>query len=95
MNDNVFSLARARCKNGLNHQGKLEIDEEAGTVQCSTCGKFISPIQALVMLAKSETMQRHRLDELNRAIKKAHEKKQCKCQHCGKLTLIDKSLGRL
>jgi len=54
------------------------------------CGESLNPIWVLSKFSQAENRMHMRIAELGKDAKKAESKNRCKCEHCGKLTKIQK-----
>ena len=79
---NVFA---SRCAHS-----KFLVDETLNTVECGLCHKELNPIWVLKECARTESSARHALEYVEELTKKALKKNSCKCEHCGKMTKIQK-----
>lgn len=68
------------------------VDEEKAEIECSDCGEKLDPIKYLAKLADREGAYYERMVRLREDYQKVKDKTRCKCQHCGLMTRIDKSL---
>lgn len=68
------------------------VDEEKAEIECSECGEKLDPIKYLAKLADREGRMYAAMVQLRRDYEKVKEKTRCKCQHCGQMTRIDKTM---
>lgn len=84
--DNVINLKHDfSCSHN-----KFVLDEKLNTVECGICGKELNPIWVLKKISHSESRLNRTLDLLIDKIEKCKNKLRCKCQHCKKMTRIEK-----
>jgi DNA-directed RNA polymerase subunit RPC12/RpoP len=72
----------------------IEVDEEENEVVCEDCGIRLNPVAILWRFAGEESrlfneMQQRKAHIIEMA-KRIDAKNRCKCQHCGKMTKIEK-----
>lgn len=77
----------ARCS----HQ-KVIVDESLNTVECKDCGEKLNPVWVLAQYANKERLAVQHLEILRELQKKAEAKTKCKCQKCGQMTNIVRSV---
>ena len=70
--------------------GEFQIDEALNIVECGKCGSPLNPMWVLKRLAQSESQYKMRIERLKQTLVKASKKNRCKCQHCKKMTIIQK-----
>ena len=87
MSDNVMKLSRLRDRCQHN---KYIVDPSLNTVECGLCGKALNPMWVLEELATKESRLHGMLDDLKMKINKASSKLRCKCEHCKKMTRIER-----
>jgi len=68
------------------------VDDDLNTLECIDCGALLNPIAYIAKLAKQESRQWNAIQSLKDRYNAVKEKTRCKCQHCGQMTRIDKSL---
>lgn len=90
--ENVIQIKRHKCKRSPWHTGPFQIDEDCGTVECLACETHLTPMAVLKWYARKESELNVRISNLVDKLKKIEAKKSCKCEHCGKMTIIDRSL---
>ncbi len=77
--------------NNLNcAHNKLQVDQKLGYVKCGLCGEQLNPIWALAQFCKKEARANREVERLLALAEKAEKKNRCKCQHCGKMTRIQR-----
>ncbi len=69
---------------------RILYDPELAYVLCGLCKKKLNPIWVISQFANHETHLRVRLRYLKKLCEKAEKKNRCKCEHCGKMTDIQK-----
>jgi len=69
---------------------KFIIDEPLSFVECVDCGKQLNPLWVLIRLRNIESSYNRRIADLRKIAKKAESKNSCKCQHCLKMTKIQR-----
>ena len=70
--------------------GEFQLDEALNIVECGKCGSPLNPMYVLKRLAQGESQYRMRIAKLKQTLKKGQQKNRCKCQHCGRMTIIQK-----
>ena len=93
-NDKPIDIISLRRKhNSCQHQ-KIFVDDSLNEIICQLCGERINPIWWLKKWADEESFLEFRRDRLQEVVddieKKEKVKNRCKCEHCGKMTKIDK-----
>lgn len=91
-NQNIIQLSKNRCRGKVWHTGPFNLDELAGTVQCGACETYLASIQVLKFYAREESQLNNRIINKRELIKKLDQKMKCKCEHCGEMTVIDRSV---
>ncbi len=69
---------------------RLLVDEAKSDVTCKDCGERINPIWILNEMSKKESWHRTQVMDMRRRIEKLSSKLRCKCEHCGKMTRIER-----
>jgi ribosomal protein S27E len=72
------------------HFGPFAIDQKATEVTCKKCGEKVSPMYVLHMLAMSETRWHEAQKRYQDEMKRLNERNRTKCQHCSKMTRIER-----
>lgn len=86
ISENVIVLKRSfKCIHN-----KFIVDPELDYVRCGICGEHLNPMCVLRDLANREHRASQRVRVLNEMAEKAIQKNRCKCEHCGKMTRIQK-----
>lgn len=93
--DNLIQISKHRCKNHPWHTGPFMIDEDCGSVECGACGIYLTPMAVLKWYSRKESELNIRMTKAAEKLNKIKDKKNCKCEHCGKMTIIDKSLNSI
>lgn len=75
-------------KSGECYEHAYIIDEHAGTVQCSKCNYFLSPMHALLDLARKESRWMQNLIDYKDRMKRLAERRRTTCEHCKQMTRI-------
>ena len=70
---------------------KFEIDEQLDYIACGICGEHLNPMWVLRQLANKEARFNNQINELLKKAKKAEAKNRCKCEHCKKMTKIQRT----
>lgn len=78
---------------------QLIIDQDLNDVECASCHAKLNPISMLARFANEQTLWFNRGQQYQKYIKELNEldhqlahKHRCKCEHCGKMTKIDRTL---
>lgn len=75
----------------------VEIDDEEWELTCRDCGIKLNPLAILWRYATEETRLHVLLESRKTLLKELAEKieakNRCKCQHCGKMTKIEKGIS--
>lgn len=84
---NVIDISHNRCIHT-----KFKVDETLEHVECGLCGKQLNPMWVLIQFGNTESRYFHRINMLKDQAEKAKAKakNRCKCEHCGKMTKIQK-----
>ncbi len=69
---------------------KYIIDERMEHVECALCGEKLNPMWVLGELCYKEARFNMRIDHLVKVVEKADKKNRCKCEHCSKMTRIQR-----
>lgn len=69
---------------------KYLVDESLNTVECGLCGKELNPMWVLQQFVNSENRAIMNINQLNKIAEKADKKNRCKCEHCKKMTRIQR-----
>jgi hypothetical protein len=69
---------------------KFLYDPKLAYVECGICKEKLNPIWVIEQLSSREARANMQLDGINKQVEKAKKKNRCKCEHCGKLTRIQK-----
>lgn len=86
MTKKVFNISSyGKC----NHRD-FKLDETRDVVVCGICSEDLSPLWVLKQFSKRESWTHRRITEAREALKKAESKNRCKCEHCGKMTKVQK-----
>jgi hypothetical protein len=77
-------------------------DAELEQVTCKQCGEKLNAVQILARFAKEQNLWWHRAQEYRKAVESYQqldvelaEKHRCKCEHCKKMTRIDRRITTL
>ena len=70
---------------------KYLVSPEISYVECALCGEKLNPVWVISQLAQRENRANMRLAYLESLCEKADKKNSCKCEHCGKMTAIQRS----
>ncbi len=70
--------------------GDFKINESNDTVECGLCREVLSPMWVLKLLANKNSQLYWRWQEMQEKAEKTRNKMRCKCQHCGKMTAIQR-----
>jgi len=89
---NVISLCDARNKFKIDKckHKHIEVDEELALVECADCGEKLNPVAMLLRFAHEESMWGRRCEELKKYLVELDARVRCKCQHCGRMTRIER-----
>jgi len=85
MNNTVIALQHQKCEHN-----KFVLDDSLSYIKCGICGEHLNPLWVLKQLSNHEARYNRRIIELKKIAEKADNKNKCKCQHCGKMTAIQK-----
>jgi len=85
--DPIFT--RDRFKTNCQHN-KFQVDSRHSTVECGLCGEKLNPMWVIEQFCNKEHRLFMQLDFLRKLAKKAEIKNRCKCEHCEKMTRIQK-----
>ncbi len=85
LQDKVIKLQFNHCQHN-----KFIIDESLDRVKCGICGDYLSPMWVIKYYAKAENRFFHQIHNLQKIVEKAEKKNRCKCEHCSKMTRIQK-----
>lgn len=69
---------------------KYLVSEKLNYVECGLCGKELNPMWVLAQMCNRENRANMEVDRLKKIAEKADSKNRCKCEHCGKMTRIQK-----
>ena len=88
---NVISLtvARREYDMGRCRHWRLVIDQELNEVACGDCDARLNPVEALIRFAREESRLFRRQAEILPLLERLEKKVRTKCQHCGKMTLVN------
>ncbi len=87
MSDSVIRReSRFKCRHG-----KYIINESLAQVRCGQCDEMLNPIWVLTQFVGNDNSHQRHLKALNNLADKADKKNKCKCQHCNKITVIQRS----
>jgi len=93
-NNEPIDIISLRRKHNSCEHGKISVDISENEIVCDLCGERINPIWWLSQWANKEGMYKTRLNELKQCIAETEDeekvKNRCKCEHCGKMTKINK-----
>jgi len=81
-----------KIRNWKCRHNKFLIDPQLGYVECGICGEKLNPMWVLEQLCSEEARYYKHLEALTELAKKAEKKNRCKCEHCKKMTKIQKRL---
>lgn len=81
----IETLFSGRCQHN-----KFILDESLEKVKCGLCGQFLNPMWVLRQLSTKENRYHMRIIELHKIAEKAEAKNSCKCEHCQKMTRIQR-----
>jgi hypothetical protein len=90
--ENVISIEvseKYRYSEGYCDHWSVELDEELAELTCRKCNQKLAAVAWIARLA-NEWHRIRRMDATHQAATKLYEEKiRCKCQHCGRMTLIN------
>ena len=66
------------------------VDSSLQEVECGKCGAKLNPMYVIERMANKESMSRNAIEELSAIVEKTKDKLRCKCQHCHKMTRIQR-----
>ena len=69
---------------------KYILDESLKKVTCGICSKELSPVWVLMQYRNHENRLRMSINALEKVKDRADKKNKCKCEHCGKMTKIER-----
>ena len=69
---------------------KFIYDPSLEYVECGICGERLNAVWVISQLAHREARANVRLKYLEKLCEKADKKNKCKCEHCGKMTNIQR-----
>lgn len=69
---------------------KFIVDETLDHVKCGLCGESLNPVWALGQLSNRESRAIRHIEIMEKIAEKAEKKNRCKCEHCHKMTRIQK-----
>lgn len=69
---------------------KFELDNQLDRVFCGICGEGLSPTWVLRQFMSKENRSLMNIDRLNKIEADTRDKLRCKCEHCNKITGIDR-----
>ena len=69
---------------------KFELDEQLDRVFCGLCGEGLSPVWVLKQFMRDENRSIMNINRLRKIEEKTRNKLRCKCEHCEKITGIDR-----
>ncbi len=69
---------------------KFIVDESLEHVECGLCGKELNPMWVLSQLCNVEARFNLKFKHLNKQLALAEKKNRCKCEHCSKITRIQR-----
>lgn len=80
----------------------IAVNSELAQVECKDCGEKLDPLAILVRMSEEQTLWWHRASEYRSRYEEymkldqelAH-KHRCKCEHCHKMTRIDRRISEL
>jgi hypothetical protein len=93
---NVVSFSVVKKKWDEKHcdHTHVEVDKDLWTIRCTDCGALLDPIGWMIDRAEEEDRLSYRFERMEQECDRMEEKlkKQnlCKCEHCGKMTHIEK-----
>lgn len=70
---------------------RFTIDEKLQEVECRDCKEKLSPMYALLALARQETRYHELHARYQDEMKRLAERSKTKCQHCGQMSRISKA----
>ena len=86
MSEKVINLTKwPTCR----HSNFL-VDVSLQEVECGKCGQKLNPMFVIERMANEESRGRSLLTELQEDIEKSKNKMRCKCEHCQKMTRIQR-----
>jgi len=86
MSDNVLRRASSfKCRHG-----KFLIDSQLATIECGQCNEKLNPIWVLSQFMQKENSYNMQIERLKKVVEKAEKKNSCKCEHCSKMTRIQR-----
>lgn len=85
MNDIITRKVDFNCQHN-----KYIVDERLEYVECALCGEKLNPMWVMSQLCLLEARYNMRLKHLGKLCEKAGKKNHCKCEHCGKMTKIQR-----
>lgn len=74
---------------GCRHN-KYILNEQLNTVKCGICEKELNPIWVLTQFVNAESRYFMNIEALEKTAEKAKKKNRCKCEHCQKMTRIQR-----
>lgn len=84
--DNVIRKERSfKCRHA-----KYIVDEALAQVRCGQCDEMLNPIWVLTQFIGTDNSYHRQLKGLQNLAKKADKKNKCKCEHCNKMTKIQR-----
>lgn len=86
MPDSVLKLV----SHGQCQHNKFEVDPTLNYVSCGLCGENLNPMWVLARLCSKESRFNLHLEYLEETVEKADKKNRCKCEHCKKMTQIQR-----
>lgn len=85
MAEKIIELKGIKCIHG-----KYIVTHGSYYVECGICGEKLNPFYVIEDLARSESKLRWEFEKLDERVEKTKDKMRCKCQHCGKMTKIER-----
>ena len=79
---------QSRSWSGDCQHHKITVDPTLNSVHCDQCGKDVIATAWILMLADHWDYMRHMTELYRRALQETEDRKQCRCQQCGKVTKI-------
>lgn len=80
-----------RSFSGRCRHNKYIVDEKLNTVECGICHKELNPVWVLTQFVNAENRVFMNIDYHKKLAEKAAKKNRCKCEHCKKMTRIQKT----
>ena len=85
-------------RDGCQHD-RIEVDDSLYEIKCLDCGEKLNPVWYLCQIAFKQNKLKKMYDEYNKLARMINNTKvklktinKCKCEHCGKMTKVIKSI---